>query len=90
MALASLLLIFPAFLIVLVLIIFWKDIQVFFFPDNYNRVFMIENDGNISFWYQKKNKDLTFEFRNGLYYLSYAKTILEEKQDEEKKSISTL
>lgn len=77
-------LLIPVILLGIVIAIFWTEIMVFISPNNYNRIFMKEHDGNIRFWYQKKTKDLTFEFRNGIYYLSYAKEVLERmKNDEE-------
>lgn len=52
---------FIAFLILL------PDIKVFLAPQNYNKIIMLEADGNIKAWTQKKNKDNQFIFKDGLY-----------------------
>lgn len=49
------------------LIVMWKEIVVFFFPQNYNRIIMLESDGNIKSWIQRKNEHNQFLFKEGLY-----------------------
>lgn len=51
----------------LALMIMWKDILVFFVPQNYNKIIMLESDGNITAWTQKKNDSNQFKFKDGLY-----------------------
>lgn len=53
--------------LIIALIVMWKEIIVFFFPQNYNRIIMLESDGNIKSWIQRKNEHNQFLFKEGLY-----------------------
>lgn len=45
----------------------WTDIKVFFHPENFAKITMIESDNNMLTWIEKKNADLNFIFNNGKY-----------------------
>lgn len=62
--------IFFIFFLVL-FIIFYKDIMSFISPQNFITAEIEEKDGNIILKTFKKNKDLSFKFRNGIYFMYY-------------------
>jgi len=63
----------------LIFLVRYKDIMSFFFPQNWNSITMLEKDNNVSNWIQKKSKDLTFKFNNGIYNMFSYEEELEQK-----------
>lgn len=63
------LIIFIVVMLLVLIIVFRREIHSFFFPSKWVSITMIELDDNISSWLEKKNKDLTMQFNNGIYNL---------------------
>lgn len=73
-------------LIVVVFIIFRKEILSFFMPDQYLMVLIREKDGNIAKFIIKRNETMTFQFQKGIYnlYDGYTDESTETKSEEVK------
>lgn len=65
-----LLIMFIVFLGVLFLI-FHNEIFKFLFPEDYVKVEIEEREGNVRILTMKKTKDLSFKFREGIYFLYF-------------------
>lgn len=60
------------FLVSMVLgFLFWKDIDMFFNPDMYIQVEIETREGSIKLIPIKKAKDLSFKFREGVYFMYF-------------------
>lgn len=56
-------------LLIMLFLVFRKEIMSFFFPEKYLMVLMREKDGNIAKFIVERNETMTFNFQRGIYNL---------------------
>lgn len=55
--------------IFILLIVFWKEIMMFFFPENFVKVVFLEKTGNIKVLTLNIKNKSSYEYKNGIYNL---------------------
>lgn len=70
---------FTMLVVLIVFLIFRKEISSFLFPHKWAKIMMLESDNNVYQWLQPKNKDLRFTFNDGFYNMFESRILNNEK-----------